>query len=111
MMTGSYAKFRIMLPMFLSPRVPAVQRKFNRKIREEFGIAGDIENFGKRPMATINPRCGLCSFVCVADPAKRMELFNLLRSSGKVYLDKQGQEIVRRKAASGEIQEYMPPQQ
>jgi len=110
-MKGRFAKYRILLPLFFSPRVPAVQRRFNKKIREEFRVAGDIENFGQRPADTINPRCGLCSLICVADPVQRRELFDLLRTSGKVYLDRQGREVVRRKAATGELIEHIPPLQ
>lgn len=109
-MTGRYATYRMMLPMFLSPRLPRAQRQFNKKIRDEFRLAGRIGNHGLRPEDNFNPRCGFCSLICVADPKQRRELFELLRGSGKVYLDDQGREIVRRMAADGKIVEYMPQQ-
>ena len=109
-MTGRFASYRILLPLFLSPRLPKARRQFNKSIRDEFRLAGRIGNHGLRPEDNFNPRCGLCSLVCVADPKQRRELFDLLRRSGKVYLDEQGHEVVRRVDVDGKIMEYMPPQ-
>ena len=110
-MTGRYAKYRIMLPKFFSPLVPAVQRRFNKNIRDGFRLAGEIANFGLLPLDKISPQCGLCSLVCVTEPRQRQELFDLLRNSGKVYLDRQGRELVRQVDASGRPTEYVPPQE
>ena len=49
-----------------------------------------------RPLQDTNPRCGNCNFICVADPKKRKELYNLLITSGKVYIDKKGKEYVKK---------------
>ncbi|HXY88092.1 MAG TPA: hypothetical protein VEG44_06605 [Candidatus Acidoferrales bacterium] len=47
----------------------------------------------------------------MTEPRQRQELFDLLRNSGKVYLDRQGRELVRKFDASGRITEYVPPQE
>jgi hypothetical protein len=99
-----------MLPKFLSP-LATVQRRFNKDIRDEFRLIGEIGNFGLRPADKINPRCGLCSLVCAADPQQRRDLIDLLRTSGKVYLDRQEREVVRKVDASGRTIEHVPPQE
>ncbi|MBA7708596.1 hypothetical protein ES703_117498 [subsurface metagenome] len=71
-------------------------RKFNQIIARSFGKVAALENVGLRPFTDTNPRCGNCNFICVADPKKRKELYNMLINSGKVYIDKEGKEFVKK---------------
>ena len=55
-----------------------------------------MTNVGLRSLEETNPRCGFCSLICVADPRQRKDLFRLLKQSGKVYLNDQGEECVKK---------------
>ena len=59
----------------------------------------------------MNPRCGNCSYICVADPKKRGELLKLLKTSGKVYIDDDGKEYVEKISENGEKIVFYPPTQ
>ncbi|MGV9199015.1 MAG: hypothetical protein ACOC4M_09255 [Promethearchaeia archaeon] len=53
-------------------------------------------------MEDTNPRCGNCNFICVAEPQKRAELFRSLKNAGKVYIDEDGREYVKKIDKNGE---------
>jgi len=84
-------------------------RKFNQIIARSFGKVAAIENVGLRPFTDTNPRCGNCNFICVAEPKKRKDLYNLLINSGKVYIDKEGKEFVKKFDKDGNEITYYPP--
>jgi ferredoxin len=89
----SNGKFKLSLfyRLFFSPHTPLRFRKFNNQIRKTFT---ETTNVGLRSSDDTNPRCGFCSLICVADPQQRKELFQLLKQSGRVDLNDQGEEIV-----------------
>lgn len=64
-----------------------------------------------RPFSDTNPRCGNCNFICVADYDKRKELYELLVSSGKIYIDENGKEFVKKLDNEGKEIVYYPPTQ
>jgi len=84
-------------------------KKFNQVIARSFGKTAALENVGLRPFTDTNPRCGNCNFICVADPKKRKELYNMLINSGKVYIDKEGREFVKKFDKDGKEITYYPP--
>ena len=84
-------------------------RKFNQVIARSFGKVAALENVGLRPFTDTNPRCGNCNFICVADPKKRKELYNMLINSGKLYIDKEGREFVKKDDKNGNEITYYPP--
>jgi len=90
-----------------SKETPRALRRYNQAILASFAKAKD--NVANRPLEDTNPRCGNCSFICVKDPKKRNELFQMLKSSGKVYLDENGREFVRKINKNGEETIYYPP--
>ena len=59
----------------------------------------------------MNPRCGNCSYICVKDHKKRIELLEMLKTSGKVYIDDEGKEYVEKTSENGEKVVYYPPTQ
>jgi epoxyqueuosine reductase len=83
-------------------------RKFNQVIARSFGKVAAFENVGLRPFTDTNPRCGNCNFICVADPKKRKELYTMLINSGKVYIDKEGREFVKKFDENGKGVTYYP---
>ncbi|MFX1481100.1 MAG: hypothetical protein ACFFCI_23715 [Promethearchaeota archaeon] len=89
--------------------MPENIRKFNQTIAKSFTNAGVLENVGLRAFSDTNPRCGNCNFICVADPKKRKELYTMLVTSGKVYIDKTGREYVKRVNKNGEEIISYPP--
>jgi len=92
-----------------STNTPEHIKKFNRVIARSFGNLAISENTGLRPFTDTNPRCGNCNFICVADPKKRKELYTLLINSGKVYINEEGREIVKKLDEKGEEIHYYPP--
>ncbi len=92
-----------------SKETPRVIRKFNNRIAASFANVGKTENVGLRPIEDTNPRCGNCNFICVADPKKRTELYNMLKTSGKMYLDEKGQEYIKKIDENGKEIVYSPP--
>jgi epoxyqueuosine reductase QueG len=105
--TADYKK-DLMKKLF-SKEIPKHIKKFNLTILNSFAKTAFQENVGLRSLEDTNPRCGNCSFICVADPKKRVELYNLLKSSGKVFLDDQGKEYVKKFDDSGNVIIYYPP--
>jgi hypothetical protein len=67
------------------------------------------ENVGLRHFEHTNPRCGNCNFICVSDPKKRKELSKMLISSGKVYIDENGKEYIKKLDKNGKESVYYPP--
>ena len=55
------------------------------------------------------PRCGNCAFICVSSPSKRAELYKMLTSSGKVFIDDEGREYVKKIDENGNEITYYPP--
>ncbi|KKN00971.1 hypothetical protein LCGC14_1132450 [marine sediment metagenome] len=92
-----------------SNETPKTILRFNQTIAVSFGKVGRTENVGLRPIEDTNPRCGNCNFICVADPKKRTELYNMLKNSGKVFLDKKNREFVKKIDKKGENIIYYPP--
>ncbi len=100
----------LLLKLLRDPNTPREIRKFNQKILASFAKVGITENVGLRPLIDTNPRCGNCNFICVADPKKRKELYNLLITSGKVYIDKKGKEYVKKIVDGKEVIHYPIPE-
>ena len=96
----------IVVKLLRDPTTPREIRKFNQKILASFAKVGITENVGLRPLRDTNPRCGNCNFICVADPKKRKELYNLLISSGKVFIDKKGREYIEKIVDGKEVIHY-----
>ena len=99
----------LMKKLFTSKETPKIQRKFNKKILTSFAKVGLVENVGLRSLEDTNPRCGFCSAICVADPKKRAELYKLLKASGKLYIDENGKEYVKKIDNSGKKIISNPP--
>lgn len=99
----------LFMKIFTNKDAPDNIRKFNQTIAKSFGDVGVLENVGLRPFSNTNPRCGNCNFICVADPKKRNELYNMLINSGKVYIDEEGREYVKKLDENGEEILYYPP--
>ncbi|GAG54811.1 unnamed protein product [marine sediment metagenome] len=95
--------------ILVDDNTPENIRKFNQVIARSFGKVAALENVGLRPFTDTNPRCGNCNFICVADPKKRKELYNMLINSGKVYIDKEGREFVKKDDNNGNEITYYPP--
>lgn len=86
-------------------------RKFNQVIAISFGKVAALENVGLRPFTDTNPRCGNCNFICVADPKIRKELYSMLINSGKIYLNEDGLEFIKKLDENGKEIIYYPPTQ
>ncbi|MFO7797389.1 MAG: hypothetical protein ACQERB_11725 [Promethearchaeati archaeon] len=100
---------KIMRKILLDENTPENLKKFNREILKSYGKVGSTENVAERPLKDTNPRCGNCNFICVADPKKRVELLKLLKTSGKVFIDEEGREYVKKIDKEGEVEIYYPP--
>ncbi len=99
----------LMKQLLYSKEIPAEIRKFNRHLIIEYSKGGLFKNVGKRSLENTNPRCGFCSMICVADFDKRKELYDLLKKSGKMFVDQEGKEYVKRLNESGkETSIYLP---
>lgn len=98
----------IMKKVLVDKNTPKVVRNFNREIAKSFGKVGMTENAGLRSLEDTNPRCGNCNFICVADPKKRVELLKLLKCSGKVFLDEERKEYVKKVDKDGKEIIYYP---
>ncbi len=86
-------------------------RKFAGKIINSYAEGVLAENAGFHSLEDMNPRCGNCSYICVADPNKRTALLKMLKISGKVFIDDEGREYVERISENGEKIIYYPPTQ
>jgi len=95
--------------LLASKETPLNIKQFNSKLLIGFLVGGLFYNVGKRSLENTNPRCGLCSQICVADPKKRKELYDLLRKSGKLYIDNEGKEFIKKVDESGNEIIYYPP--
>ncbi|TXT62609.1 MAG: putative Fe-S protein [Promethearchaeota archaeon] len=104
-----FIRKQIMKKILIDKNTPSELRKFNKRIVKSFAKVAAHENTGLRPLKDTNPRCGNCSFICVADHKKRIELLELLKNSGKLYLDEEGREFVRQITKNGEEVTYYPP--
>jgi ferredoxin len=83
-------------------------RKFNRALVAEFPKGGLFTNVGLRSFELTNPRCGFCAMICVADLKKRKELYEILKASGKIFVDAEGKEYVKKEIDEGEEITYYP---
>ena len=86
----------LMKKLMYSKETPEEIRKFNRHLMIEYSSGGLFTNVGRRSLEKTNPRCGFCSMICVANFDKRKELYELLKNSGKLYVDADGKEYVKR---------------
>jgi epoxyqueuosine reductase len=101
---------KLMKTLLVDESTPKNLRDFNEKIRYSFGvIARESENVGVRPLTYTNPRCGNCNFICVGDQEKRTALYKMLTTSGKVYIDENGREYVKKSDENGNESLYYPP--
>ena len=101
---------QLMTTLLVDENTPKNIRDFNEKIRYSFNvIARESQNVGLRPLAYTNPRCGNCHFICVGDQKKRTALYKMLTTSGKMYIDEEGKEYVRKKEEDGKETIYYPP--
>ncbi len=99
---------KFMAKLFTSKETPKLIKKFNRKILNSFAKVGVKENVGLRPLEDTNPRCGFCNAICIAEPKKRAELYKLLIKSGKLFLDEDGKEYIKKIDDSGKEIIYYP---
>jgi len=102
-------KSQLFNELYNDKKTPETLRNFNRTILNQFAKVGAAENVALRPLKDTNPRCGNCSFICVANPKKRVELWKKLKSSGRVYLDEKGREYVEKINREGINSKYYPP--
>nr|MDO8112545.1 hypothetical protein [Candidatus Sigynarchaeota archaeon] len=94
-------KIKIFWNLLFSPKTRRAHRHFYLRIKNSFMCTGKSGNVALRPLEETNPRCGFCSLICVADPKQRKDLFASLVQSGRVYLDDQGNEIVKKVDVTG----------
>ncbi len=94
--------------LFFSKKTPKAQRKFNKDILIEFMKAGILENAGLRSLEDTHPTCGACQAVCVGDSKMRKELLSLLKTSGKMYVDEEGKEYIKKIDETGKEAVYYP---
>jgi NAD-dependent dihydropyrimidine dehydrogenase PreA subunit len=97
--------------LLFAESTPLKLRKHSIKIISSYGAATLAENAGFHSFTDMNPRCGNCSYICVADHKKRLELLEMLKTSGKVYIDDEGKEYVEKIKNNGEKEVYYPPTQ
>jgi len=95
--------------IFMDESTPENIIKFNQVIARSFGNVALLENVGLRPFSDTNPRCGNCNFICVADPKERKRLYDMLISSGKVFIDEEGKEFIKKIDKEGKEVVYYPP--
>ncbi|TXT58184.1 MAG: putative Fe-S protein [Promethearchaeota archaeon] len=102
-------KKKLMRELLMDKKTPKEVKEFNKAILKSYSKVTKTENSALRTLEDTNPRCGNCNFICVADTKKRKELFNLLKSSGKVYLDEQGREYLKKMDSNGKEIIFYPP--
>lgn len=101
---------KVMYDLLNNEQVPEKIRKFNKELLKSSSYIGKLENVALvSPDRHFGPRCGHCSFICVADHKKRVELFKMLKRSGKVYMDDDGNEYVKKLNDNGAEIIYYPP--
>ncbi|MHA2281819.1 MAG: hypothetical protein ACXAC5_13330 [Promethearchaeota archaeon] len=97
--------------LIISNKTPLKLRKNAIQIIKSFSEGFQAENAGFHSLTDMNPRCGNCSYICVKDHNKRLELLEMLENSGKVYIDDAGKEYVEKINENGEKVVYYPPTQ
>ena len=95
----------------ISNKTPLKLRNKAKQIIKSFAAGVQAENAGFHSLRDMNPRCGNCSYICVKDHKKRLELLKMLENSGKVYIDDAGKEYVEKINENGEKVVYYPPTQ
>lgn len=97
--------------LLFAESTPLKLRKHSIKIISSYREATLAENAGIHSFTDMNPRCGNCSYICVADNKKRLELLEMLKNSGKVFIDNEGKEFVEKVNLNCEKVVYYPPTQ
>ncbi len=97
--------------LLLAESTPLKLRQNAIKIIKSYAEAALAENAGLHSFTDMNPRCGNCSYICVADHKKKLELLEMLKASGKVFIDNEGKEFVEKINLNGEKVVYYPPTQ
>lgn len=97
---------QVMRQLLMDEMTPAAERAFHQRILREFSNITITENVGLRPLEETNPRCGNCSFICQPESRQRTRLFQLLKRSGKLYVDEAGREFVKREEDGQEVVFY-----
>jgi ferredoxin len=97
--------------LIMSNKTPTKLRKLAEQIITSYSEGFQAENAGFHSLVDMNPRCGNCSYICVKDHKKRLDLFEMLRTSGKVFIDDEGKEYVEKTSENGEKVVYYPPTQ
>ncbi len=82
--------------LLISKNTPEKLRKHSLKIIESYKEGVLAENAGFHSLSDMNPRCGNCSYICVKSHKKRLELLEMLKTSGKVYINENGKEYVEK---------------
>jgi epoxyqueuosine reductase QueG len=108
-MTQPQYRERLLGKLFFAKDTPKAQREFNKKIIIEFMNGGILGNIGLRSLEDTHPTCGACQAVCVADPKQRKRLLSFLQTSGKLFVNDEGQEIVRKESEDGRPIDFIPP--
>ena len=104
-MTDARFREKLLYKLLFAKDTPESQRNFNKDILIAYMNGGILGNAGLRPLEDTHPTCGVCQAVCVADPGERKRLLGLLHTSGKMFVDEQGNEYIER--PDGSI--YYPP--
>ncbi|TFF97808.1 MAG: hypothetical protein EU547_03310 [Promethearchaeota archaeon] len=99
----------LMRRILVDKDTPKKIRDYNKEILKSYARVTVTENAALRPLEDVNPRCGNCNFICVADPKKRLELLKLLKSSGKIFLDDDRREFIKKIDENGKEIIYYPP--
>ncbi len=97
--------------ILISKSTPLKLRKNAASIIGSYREGVMAENAGFHSLTDMNPRCGNCSYICVKDLKKRLELLKMLKKSGIVYIDDEGREYVEKLDENGEKIVYFPPTQ
>ncbi|MHA2008028.1 MAG: hypothetical protein ACXABO_12050 [Promethearchaeota archaeon] len=95
--------------ILISENTPQKLRTFSANILASYSKATLAENAGFHSFTDMNPRCGNCSYICVKDHKKRLDLLEMLKTSGKVYIDDEGREYVEKINDDGKKLVYYPP--
>ncbi len=107
-MTNPKYRESILWKLFFAKDTPKAQQEFNKKIIIKFMNGGILGNIGLQSLEETRPTCGVCQAMCVADPKQRKTLVHNLQTSGTLFVDAQGREIVR-KVDEGKSIDYIPP--
>jgi ferredoxin len=94
--------------LLFAKETPRAQKEFNKAILIQFMRTGIAGNAGLRDVCDAHPTCGVCQAICVDDPKSKTELFSLLKSSGKMFVDDSGREYIKKIDESGKETVYYP---